>query len=260
MTTMMTFAADDGCPLAVHLDGSASAPPLVLMHSLGVDASMWSPQLSALAERYRVIRPDLRGHGRSGVPEGSASMDRLGRDVLNLLDALELQTVTYCGLSIGGMIGQWLGYRAPERLDRLVLANTTAYMGPPSNWRDRIATVMAEGMAPLVPAVLERWFTPDFRSKSPAAVDRVRAVLSATAPGGYAACCAAIRDMDFRPTAGLIRVPTLVIGGTADPATPPEHAQWLAAAIPNARLVLLDAAHLSNIEQPDAFLSALLPA
>jgi 3-oxoadipate enol-lactonase len=252
-----TFLADDGCLLAYDRTGKSTAPPLVLLHSLGIDRAMWDLQLRAFSADFDVIRLDLRGHGKSSMPAGFASMDRLGRDVINLLDHLGLDRVHYCGLSIGGMVGQWLGYRAPERLLRLVLANTAPYMGPPSGWNDRIAAVSGQGMAALTAAVLERWFSPAFRAGKPEQVELVRHKLERTAPAGYAACCAAIRDMDLRPTAQLIDVPSLVVGGTLDPATTPEQSQWLAQSIRGAKLVLLEAAHLSNIEQPEAFTEAV---
>lgn len=185
-------------------------------------------------------------------------MDRLGRDVVQLLDHLGVERAHYLGVSLGGMIGQWLGYRAPERLERLILANTSAYMGPPSGWADRIATVNSEGMSAMVEPVLGRWFTPQFQRDFPAEVDAVRRQLLGTPAQGYAACCAAIRDMDMRPVLPLIRAQTLVIAGALDPATPPDHAELLANRIGAAQTVTLDAAHLSNVERPDEFNSAVL--
>ena len=248
---------DDGCRIAFARSGTAGGPPLVLLHSLGVAHAMWQPQIEALADHFDIIAMDLRGHGASDAGPGPASMDRLGRDVLGLLDGLGLERVAFCGLSIGGMVGQWLGYRAPERLSRLAIANTAPFMGPPSAWQERIATVSASGIAPLIPAILERWFTSPFRAARPDVVAQVQRMLEATAPAGYAACCAAIRDMDLRATAPLIAVPTLVIGGTLDPATNAATARALAEAIPGAALELLPAAHLSNLEAEAAFTAAL---
>jgi 3-oxoadipate enol-lactonase len=185
-------------------------------------------------------------------------MDRLGRDVLELLDGLGVQRANFCGLSMGGMVGQWLGLRAPERLTRMVLANTSAFMGPPTDWDKRIGLVRENGMSALAEAVLERWLTPSFRAASPDAVQTVRGMLLATAPSGYAGCCAAIRDMDMRRLIKLISVPTLVIGGAQDPATPPGHAELLADEISQSSLVMLKAAHLSNVEQPLEFTRAVL--
>lgn len=245
--------AGDGCRIRYRLDGPAAAPVLLLSNSLGTTLSMWEPQMAAFARAHRVLRYDTRGHGGSDAPAGAYSMDRLGRDVVELLDALALATVDVCGLSLGGMVGQWLGYRAPERVGSLVLANTAAVMGPPATWDARIALVGREGMEPLAQASAARWFTPGFAARRPDAVAPILAALRATSPVGYAGCCAAIRDMDMRRTNTLQRGPALVIGGTADPATPPADSEALAAALADARLAFLDAAHLSNVEQPAAF-------
>lgn len=245
-------SAGDGCGIAWRLDGPPGAPVLLLANSLGTDMGLWEPQ-QALGAAHQLLRYDMRGHGQSAVPHGDYSMDRLGRDVVELLDALGLERVDFCGLSLGGMVGQWLAVREPRRVRRLVLANTSAFMGPPGAWQERIATVRGQGMAAIADAVIERWFTPGYRGAGAERSAPVRRMLLGTAPDGYAACCAAIRDMDLRPTAPLIAAPTLVIGGTDDPATPPEHARALAAAIPDARLKMLPAAHLSNWEVPAAF-------
>lgn len=248
----------DGCRLAWRSDGPIDAPPLVLSNSLGTNMDMWAPQVGRLSQRFRVIRYDKRGHGQSDAPPGAYSMDRLGRDVVELLDALGIERAHYCGLSIGGMTGQWLAARAPERLDRLILSNTAPYMGPPSGWQARIDTVTRDGMGAIVDAVLDRWLTPVFREREPATIDRVRRMFVATNAGGYAGCCAAIRDMDLRPYGPLNRTPTLVIAGAQDPATPPENGRAIAEAAQDARLVALDAAHLSNLEKVDDFNAAVL--
>lgn len=249
--------ADDGCRIAWRRDGSADKPALVLSNSLGTDMNLWAPQMNALAPHFDIIRYDTRGHGSSGAPAGGYSLDRLGRDVIELLDHLAVAKARFAGVSLGGMTGQWLGYRAPERFDRIVLANTSAYMGPPSGWAERIRAVLENGMEPMVEPVLERWFTADFLAQGGPALESVRKQLLATKAVGYAGCSAAIRDMDLRPTAALIEAETLVIGGTGDPATPPEHSKWLAAHIPHAQLEFLDAAHLSNVEQAKGFTAAL---
>jgi 3-oxoadipate enol-lactonase len=180
-------------------------------------------------------------------------MDRLGRDVIELLDELHIVSISFCGLSLGGMVGQWLGWRVPERIERLVIANSSAYMGPPQDWDARIGTVLAEGLAAVVGPVIQRWFTPAFREFHERAIAPIRAMLHETPALGYAGCCAAIRDMDQRRLGPLISAPTLVIGGESDPATPPDHVIGLASAIPGARLAMLEAAHLSNIEQSAPF-------
>ena len=248
----------DGCPIAYRFDGPAGAPVLLLSNSLGTDMAMWAPQMDAWTSRFRVLRYDQRGHGRSGAPAGGYSMDRLGRDVVELLDSVEVDAVDFCGLSLGGMTGQWLGIRAASRVRRLVLANTSSYMGPPANWDVRIAAVLKEGMAFLAEPSVERWFTPEFAARSPMDIAPIRQMLEANDPTGYAGCCAAIRDMDMRRIAPLIDAPVLVVGGTRDPATPPSHSEALASTIAGARLAMLDAAHLSKVEQPAAFTAAVL--
>jgi 3-oxoadipate enol-lactonase len=255
---MPLITLDDGCHLSYRIDGAADAPPLVLSNSLGTAVAMWEPQMAALTRDYRVIRYDSRGHGASDAPAGPYTLGRLGQDVLTLLDELDIYRVRFCGLSKGGMVGQWLGINAGQRLERLVLANTAAYMGPPESWQGRMDLVTAQGMGAVTEAVIERWFTPGFVAANPEAVDRVRQLLLATRPQGYVGCCAAIRDMDQRPQLGAITVPTLVIGGVADPATPPEKAEELHASIKGSSLVMLEAAHLSNVEQAEAFTAALL--
>jgi 3-oxoadipate enol-lactonase len=249
---------DDGRRIAIRVDGPADAPPLLLSNSLGTTFRMWDAQMPALSGAFRVIRYDSRGHGQSDAPAGDYTIARLAADALAVLDSLQIETTAFVGLSKGGMVGQWLGAHAPHRLTRLVLANTAAWMGPAQAWQARIDTVMRDGMGAITEAVLERWFTPGFRDQAPEAVAPVRDMLLATAPQGYAGCCAAIRDMDQRESLAAIGVPTLSIGGLQDPATPPAKAEEIAARVPDARLVMLDAAHLSNIEQPQAFTAALL--
>lgn len=257
--TMDHVTLGDGTRLAYRFDGAPDAPVLLLSNSLGTDHGMWAPQMEGLAQHFRVLRYDQRGHGASDAPPGAASMDRLGRDVIELLDALGLRKAHFCGLSLGGMVGQWLAVHAPERIGKLILANTSAYMGPPSGWQARIEGVLAHGMAPLAQASIGRWFTPAFPDAAPEAVAPIHAMLLANTPSGYAACCAAIRDMDQRPTAHLNRLPTLVIAGAEDLATPVEASRFLVEAATDARLIVLaDAAHLSNVEQAGAFLDEML--
>jgi len=249
---------DDGHRIALRIDGAIDRPPLLLSNSLGTTFHMWDAQMATLTETFRVIRYDSRGHGQSDAPAGDYSIARLAADALAVLDSLHIEKAAFVGLSKGGMVGQWLGAHAPERLTRLVLANTAAWMGPAQAWQARIEAVLKDGMGAVTEAVLERWFTPGFRETAPEAVAPVRNMLLATAPQGYAGCCAAIRDMDQRPSLGAINVPTLVIGGLQDPATPPAKAEEIAAGVADARLVMLEAAHLSNIEQSEAFTAALI--
>ncbi|MGF7210156.1 3-oxoadipate enol-lactonase [Skermanella aerolata] len=250
---MPHITTGDGTRIYYQLDGEDGRPVLLLSNSLGTTLEMWDPQIPDLASHYRVLRYDNRGHGRSDAPEGPYEIARLGRDAVDLLDALNIETVRFCGLSKGGMVGMWLGIHEPDRVERLVLANTSAYIGAPEVWNARIETVKRDGMAAIVPGVIERWFTPRFQKADPAAVDRIASMLRGIAPQGYAACCAAVRDMDQRAQIAAISAPTLVISGTHDGATPPAHAQLIAGEIAGAALVDLDAAHLSNIEQADLF-------
>lgn len=254
----MYMTTDDGVRIAYRVDGPEAAPVLLLSNSLGTTMEMWAPQVRRLAEQYRVVRYDSRGHGGSDVPAGDYAMSRLGLDALALLDHLKVQRARFCGLSKGGMVGMWLATHAPARIERLALCNTAAYMGPPASWQQRIDSVRADGMTAVVDAVVDRWFTPAFRQSSPEHVAQIQAMLMAASPVGYTGCCAAIRDMDQRDAIRAIHAPTLVIGGTADPATPPEKAQEIAQAIADSHLVMLEAAHLSNIEQPGRFTAALI--
>jgi 3-oxoadipate enol-lactonase len=241
-------------PIDVHheIAGPDDAPVLVLSNSLGSTIAMWDPQVPALAERLRVVRYDHRGHGGSPVPPGPYELADLGADALALLDRLGVQRAHWCGLSLGGMVGMWMAINAPERIDRLVLCCTSARLGPPSMWADRAATVRAEGVDAIADAGIGRWLTPGFIERDPATAADVRAMLAATPAEGYAACCGAIEHMDLIPELGAIRAATLVIAGSQDPATPPEHGERIAAGIPGARLELVDAAHLATIEQPAA--------
>ena len=257
MTGLRHIAMDDGCRIAFEYLEQPGAPGLVFSPSLGTSMGLFDAQVQAFSKEYSILRYDPRGHGASDVGEGSYSLDRLGRDVVQLLDALKIAKAHFAGVSLGGMTGQWLGYRAPERFHSLTLANTSAYMGPPAGWAERIAAVLTNGMEPMVEPVIERWFTPGFRRGNGQEIERVAAMLKSTSPAGYAGCSAAIRDMDLRRTAALIEVSTLVIAGMQDPATPPEHAEFLAQNIAGAKLATLDAAHLSNVELPDQFNAAL---
>lgn len=258
MTEMQFVTAGDGCRIAYRFDGPRDGPVLMLSNSLGTGMAMWAPQIDMWTQPFRVLRYDQRGHGASDAPEGSYSLDRLGRDVIELLDALAIETVDFCGLSLGGMIGQWLGIREPRRIRRLIVANSSSFMGPPSAWDARIALVREQGMAPLAQASVERWFSARFAATNPEAIAPIVTMLQATDPHGYAGCCAAIRDMDMRRTVALIEAPTLVIAGTQDPATPPPHGEALARAVAGAKLVMLETAHLGNVEQPGAFGTAVL--
>ena len=253
----MAFADLDNVRIHYELTGKAGLPVLVLSNSLGVNLSMWKPQVEAFSAHSQVLRYDTRGHGQSSVPRGPYAIDDLGGDVLGLLDTLEIKRASFCGLSMGGSTGQWLGIHAADRIDKLILANTAAKIGEAEIWNVRIAVALSEGLETIIPGTLERWFTPEFRAANPEVVANTKAMLEATNVQGYAACSAAIRDSDFRATLSAITIPTLVISGRHDPVTPPENGRTLAAAIPGALYVELEAAHLSNLEALTEFNAAV---
>ncbi|MBS0246144.1 MAG: 3-oxoadipate enol-lactonase [Proteobacteria bacterium] len=255
---MPLITADDGCRINVEVTGSASAPALMLSNSLGTNIHMWDDQADEWARHFRVIRYDRRGHGGSDAPEGPYSMERFGRDVLAVLDALGVERTHWCGLSMGGMVGQWLGANAPDRVGKLVLSNTNYYYADKKPWDDRIRFLRDNPLEKLVDPNMERWFTPDFRAKAPQAVARMKEIFLTTDKGGYIACCEAIRDMDFRASNSSITAPTLVIVGARDPATPPAQGEAIAHDIKGAKVVSFDAAHIANMEHPAAYTKAVL--
>lgn len=236
------------------------APVVLLGSSLGATLEMWDPQVPALAERFRVVRFDHRGHGRSPVPSGPYEIEDLGRDVLALLDRLGVQRASYAGVSLGGMVGMWLGAHAPDRVERLALVCTAAHLPPASAWAERAAAVRAAGTTEAIAdAVVQRWLTPAFARERPEVAAGLRATLAAQPPEGYAACCGAIERMDLRPVLGAIRAPTLVVAAADDPSTPPEHGRAIAAAVPGARFELVaDAAHLASVQRPETVTALLL--
>ena len=233
-------------------EGPRDAPVLVLSGSLGSTLEMWRPQVAPLTERFRLIRVDHRGHGGSPVPPGPYRMADIAGDALALLDKLGLDRVAWCGLSLGGMVGMYLGSEAPQRLTSLTLCCTTAYFPDKTVWKERIAAVSAGGTAPIAEGVVSRWFTPEWAAAHPDAIAEAQQMVAETPDDGYLACCQALEVWDHRDRLDAITVPTLVIAGSADPSTPVEpHARTLAEGIPGARLEVLQAAHLATIERPD---------
>jgi 3-oxoadipate enol-lactonase len=242
----------------MHLraDGPQDAPPLMLLHSLGTDHRVWQPQAEALAGRFRVLRPDLRGHGRTNVPAGPYTIEGMAGDVLAALDALGVDRIAVAGLSIGGMVAQSLAALAPDRIAALVLVDTALAIPPADLWRQRAATVRSGGMAAIADAVLARWLTP---AADAAAAATLRALLLVTAPEGYAGAAEAIAEADLTETTRRLRLPTLVLVGDQDEATPRASAEALRDAIPGARLRLLPgAAHIPTVERPASVTDALL--
>ncbi|KAI3595991.1 Beta-ketoadipate enol-lactone hydrolase (plasmid) [Cupriavidus necator H850] len=254
----MPYLDHAGARLFYTVDGPDSAPAILFSNSLGTDHTMWEPQAATLAGRFRVVRYDTRGHGRSTAPGDAFTVAQLGQDVIAILDALGIGQAVFCGLSMGGLTGMWLGIHAPQRFSHIVLANTAAKIGNADGWNTRIDTVLREGMAVMVAPSVERWFTPGFAATAERALDGLRDVLAGLDPRGYAANCAAVRDADFRESVASIQVPVLVIAGSQDPSTPAQEGRELADAIPGARFVELPAAHISSFEQPGRFTAALL--
>ncbi|UWZ85574.1 3-oxoadipate enol-lactonase [Occallatibacter riparius] len=254
----MPAAKRDQVQLHYKLSGRASGDLLVLSNSIGSSTRMWDKVLPAFEEQYRVLRYDTRGHGASSVPVPPYTLDQLGHDILFLLDQVGAARAHFCGLSLGGMVGQWLAINAPERLGRMILANTAARIGTQQLWEQRIATVRESGMGPLAEATLTRWFTAEYRAHHPDEMAIMRQMIASTDPTGYAACCGVLRDTDLGDAIAAFNEPCLVIAGKHDPATPPCDGQALAAALTRAEYLELDASHMSAWEQADAFAQATL--
>jgi 3-oxoadipate enol-lactonase len=248
----------DGCTIHVEVEGPENAPVLMLSNSLGTDLHMWDLQVGPFRGHFRLVRYDRRGHGKSSVPKGPYSMEGLGRDVLAILDALAIERINWCGLSMGGMVGMWLGANAPDRIDKLILSNTSSYMADNALWDARIKTARERGLAGLVDGTLERWFTKAFRERAPQAIEPIRQMFLATKVDGYVACIEAIRAMDHRPLLPKITAPTLVIAGRHDPGTTLQAGEFIAQHIPGAKLAVLETAHIANVEEPKRYADTAL--
>jgi 3-oxoadipate enol-lactonase len=254
MSTHKFATAADGTRIRYQVEGPAGAPPVLFSHSLGVTMDTWEPQVRALAGDFRVLRYDARGHGGSAAPAGMYDIALLARDALAVLDAEDITAAHVVGLSMGGMVGMWIATHAPHRVQRLVLANTTAHIPLRDMWNSRIETALRDGMDTIAAPTMNRWLGEAFKAGAAAEVEQLIGGMRAMSPVGYAGCCGALREADQRETVGRIQAPTLVITGAADLATTPAVAEALAAAIPGARVELIPAAgHLSNVEQPEAF-------
>lgn len=255
----MPFAKLGNSRLFYRLEGNEPKPVLVLSHSIGTDHAMWDPQMPDLLPYFRVLRYDTRGHGASDAPSGEYSVAQLGLDVLALLDSLGISRFYFCGLSLGGAIGQWLAAHAPDRLTKLILANTSPQFGLRPNWETRIATVEKHGMAGIVEMAMQRFFSANFLQRSNPYADTIKSVFLGTDPEGYIGCCAALRDTNHIDLLREIQVPTLIIVGDQDVSTPwSGHGEILAREIAGSKVVRLPAAHLSNIERPRSFTAALM--
>jgi 3-oxoadipate enol-lactonase len=254
----MQFAELGDVRIRYELTGDASLPVLVLSHSLGVSLQMWEPQMAALAPYFRLLRYDARGHGHSSVPPGPYEIADMARDVLGLLDFLNIEYANFCGLSMGASVGLWLGVNAPSRLQKLVVANTAAKIGSAETWNARIDLVLHEGVEPVIAGTLQRWFTPAFHTSNPRTIGEFNRMLRATTTQGYIASCAAVRDADFRSQLSGIEVPTLVIAGSIDPVTTALEGRAAADQITGATFVELPAAHLSSTEAATEFNQSLI--
>ncbi len=256
--TKMPFFRSAEQRLFYRWDGQEEGPVLVLSHSLGATHQMWDSQVPSFSRRFRVLRYDHRGHGKSALPEGPWTIADFGRDLLELLDYLELDQVQFCGLSLGGMLGLWLGEEAPDRVGKLILANCSAKIEDPSLLRGRMAQIREEGLKSITDNVMEHWFTPEFRAAHPEKFAEIRKMLLEASPEAYLATCDAICAMDLTAKLSQVQNPALVIYGKLDQATPPEWTQACAAELPNAEVLGLDSAHLSNVEASAKFNSSVL--
>ena len=241
-----------------RIDGRDDAPALILSNSLGSTMAMWDPQVGPLAEHFRVVRYEHRGHGDAPVPPGPYELDELGGDLVALMDRLGIERAHVAGLSLGGMVGMWMGINAPERVDRLVLLCTSAMLARDHDWPLRARTVREKGTGAVAQAVVERWFTPGYAEAHPDVAEHMREMVADTPAEGYASACDAIAAMDLVEDLTRVTAPTLVIAGREDPATPPRHGEQIAGQIPGARLELVDAAHLASYERPDEVTELLL--
>ncbi|CAM5458145.1 3-oxoadipate enol-lactonase 2 OS=Afipia felis OX=1035 GN=catD_3 PE=4 SV=1 [Afipia felis] len=249
----MAIIEVDGCAINVQVDGRKDAPPLMFSNSMGCSLEMWQPQMAALTQKFRVIRYDRRGHGKSAMSNVGYSVERFGKDAIAILDHLGVTKTHWCGISLGGVVGQWMAATAPERIDRLVLSNTTSYVADPTNWLNRIKAIQESGLASIADAVLAGWLTEEFRQHHPDVVTSLREALVSTDLGAYAGCCATLSRLDQRELLPLIGNPTLIIAGEYDKSTPIPAAELLKSRIPDTRMEIIKAAHISNIEAAGRF-------
>lgn len=255
----MEYSAQNGnVTLSYEIEGPPDGPAILLINSIAATRELWARQLPAFTARYRVLRYDARGHGRSSVPPGDYTLEQLGRDALAVMDAAGIATAHVCGISLGGLTAQWLGVNEPGRVNSLVLANTAARVGTSAGWAERIAMVREKGMSVLAEMTIPRWFSAEFQERDPDTVRGFRTMIQACSQEGYLGCCAALRDADLRNELSAIGCPTLVIASTDDAATPTDGLAFIRDSVPGARMVTVNSRHLSNIECAEAFSSAVL--
>jgi len=253
----MPFISTNDIRIHYTWDGPEDAPVLVLANSIATDLTLWDDVVAGLAQSFRVLRYDTRGHGQSDVTKGPYTLDLLGRDLLGLLDGLQLSTVDLCGLSLGAMTGTWLAAHHAERVRKLVLCNTAAWLGPAEAWEGRIAAARDKGMEVMRPAVLGRWLSPAFCAANEAKVERLLHMVMGTPLEGYLGACAVLQHVDLRETVRSIGVPTLIVCGAEDVATPPSESHFIADRISRATCLELPGGHQSNVEQPERLAAAL---
>lgn len=255
----MPTAQANGCPINYEVEGPQNAPVLILSNSIGTTLHMWDDQVPMFTKQFRLVRYDRRGHGKSGAPKGPYTIEMLARDALTVADAVGAKKFNWCGLSLGGMVGQWLGANVPDRLNKLVISNTNFFYPDKQPWDDRINLVTEKGMEALATPMMERWLTPETRAKAPEKVARVRAMFVATPVDGFVGCCFAIRAMDFRQSNTRISVPTLVMVGAKDVATLPAFGEEMIKQIKGSKLATIpDAAHIANVEQPKIYADTVI--
>jgi 3-oxoadipate enol-lactonase len=250
---VQSIEVEAGVRLAVSVSGALDKPVIVFSNSLAASYGMWEEVADRLALHACLVRYDTRGHGESDAPESGYTIETLSKDVLAVLDTFEISRAVICGVSLGGLTAMWLGIHAPDRVSGLVLANTAANFPPETMWRDRATTARSSGVASFVQPSLERWVTSEYRGKHESRVADLAAMIARTSSAGYAGCCEVLATTNLLPDLSRISCPVRVIAGRQDPSTPPARAEEIVAAIPQADLVTLDAAHISCVEAPDAF-------
>ena len=248
----------DGASIWYATEGRSDAPPLLLIHSLATTHELWAPQMPALARDFRVIRYDVRGHGNSTAAAGDITIEQLGRDALAVLEASGITRAKVAGVSLGGLTAIWMAEHVPDRVDRLVLANTAARIGTSDSWNARIRVVREGGMTVAADLAIPRWFTDGFRENHPDIMQAYRAMVLATPLESYVSACSALRDADLRADTHRISAPTLVIAGSEDRSTPPADSELLRDTIPDAHMEVLHSAHLANVECADEATALLL--
>ena len=253
---MPKFASNDA-EINYQTFGDASQPAIIFSNSLGTQFNMWQPQISFFEKKFYVICYDTRGHGASSAPQGPYSIEQLGTDVVHLLDHLNIEKASFCGISMGGLTGQWLAIHHPERFNHVIVCNTAAKIGQEQAWNDRAQLVREQGLKPIAETAASRWFTEPFIRSNTAIVESLSNDLGAGSPEGYASCCEALAKADVREQLKNITIPTLVVAGQKDPVTTVADAQYMVNQIPNSQLIEINASHISNIECPENFSHAL---